>query len=90
MTKRRWVGCEPWEFDSGRWVRSKDTERGRICSHRDLDVFNLAYTLAMEVFHLTMQFPREERYALVDPNDTLGDVQLVPTVHQLSSILYLP
>ena len=29
-------------------------------------MFNLAYTLAMEVFRLTARFPKEERYALVD------------------------
>ena len=40
--------------------------RKQIVSYRDLDVFNLAYTLAMEVFQLTTRFPKEERYALVD------------------------
>ena len=29
-------------------------------------MFNLAYTLAMEVFRLTTRFPKEERYALSD------------------------
>jgi four helix bundle protein len=41
-------------------------ERRQIRSHRDLDVYNLSYTLAMEVFELTVGFPREERYALTD------------------------
>lgn len=34
--------------------------------HRDLKVFQLAYRLAMEIFHLTRQFPREELYSLTD------------------------
>ncbi|MDQ5844773.1 MAG: four helix bundle protein [Acidobacteriota bacterium] len=34
--------------------------------HRDLKVFQLAYRLAMEIFHLTKHFPREEIYALTD------------------------
>jgi four helix bundle protein len=34
--------------------------------HRDLKVFQLAYSLALEVFHHTKQFPREEIYSLTD------------------------
>jgi len=34
--------------------------------HRDLKVYQLAYKLAMEVFHLTKAFPREELYSLTD------------------------
>lgn len=34
--------------------------------HRDLKVFQLAYQLAMEIFHLTKHFPREEIYALTN------------------------
>ena len=34
--------------------------------HRDLRVYQLAYQLAMEIFHLTKQFPREELYSLTD------------------------
>src|ERR1041384_2668970 len=33
-------------------------------NHRDLRVFQLAYRLAMQIFHLTKQFPREEIYSL--------------------------
>ncbi len=29
-------------------------------------MFNLAYTLAMEVFRISARFPKEERYALTD------------------------
>ena len=28
--------------------------------HRDLKVFKLSYSLAMEIFHLSKTFPREE------------------------------
>jgi four helix bundle protein len=34
--------------------------------HRDLKVFQLAYSLAMEIFHLTKGFPREEIYSLTN------------------------
>jgi len=33
---------------------------------RDLKVYQLSYTLAMEVFHQTKKFPFEERYSLTD------------------------
>ena len=61
-----WVGCEPWRFDGVKWVPQNPRPRKQIRSYRDLDVYNLAYTLAMEIFHLTARFPKEERYALVD------------------------
>lgn len=32
----------------------------------DLEVFNLSYRVAMEVFHFTRNFPKEERYSLTD------------------------
>jgi four helix bundle protein len=34
--------------------------------HRDLKVFQLAYDLAMEIFHLSKSFPAEEKYSLTD------------------------
>jgi four helix bundle protein len=34
--------------------------------HRDLKVFQLAYRLAMEIFHLSKHSPREEVYSLTD------------------------
>jgi four helix bundle protein len=66
VRKREWVGCEVWGFDGERWNPQGTAVRKQIQSYRDLDVFNLAYTLAMEVFRLTACFPKEERYALVD------------------------
>jgi four helix bundle protein len=34
--------------------------------HRDLKVYQLAYRLAMDIFHLSKGFPREELYSLTD------------------------
>lgn len=34
--------------------------------HRDLIVYQKAFALAMKVFELTKQFPKEEQYSLVD------------------------
>ncbi len=34
--------------------------------HRDLRVYQLGYKLAMEIFHLSKCFPREELYSLTD------------------------
>ncbi|HEY2981217.1 MAG TPA: four helix bundle protein [Anaerolineales bacterium] len=34
--------------------------------HRDLKVYQLAYSLAMEIFNATKSFPRDERYSLTD------------------------
>ena len=34
--------------------------------HRDLKVYQFAYKLAMEIFHLSKKFPREEIYSLTD------------------------
>ncbi len=37
-----------------------------LSGHRDLKVFQLSYKLAMEIFHLSKAFPREELYSLTD------------------------
>ena len=34
--------------------------------HKSLRVFQLAYTLAMEIFEISRSYPKEERYALTD------------------------
>ena len=34
--------------------------------HRDLKVYQLAYKLAMDIFHLSKHFPKEEVYSLTD------------------------
>ncbi|MCK5168516.1 MAG: four helix bundle protein [Bacteroidales bacterium] len=33
---------------------------------RNLKVYNLSYKLAMEIFHISKKFPKEERYSLTD------------------------
>jgi four helix bundle protein len=35
-----------------------------IKSYKDLEVYNLSYQLAMEIFQLTKKFPKEELYSL--------------------------
>jgi four helix bundle protein len=37
-----------------------------LSGHPDLKAYQLAYRLAMEVFHESNSFPREERYSLTD------------------------
>ena len=39
---------------------------GRIKTHRDLDVYQIAFEAAMRIFGLTKRFPKEETYALTD------------------------
>ncbi len=34
--------------------------------YKDLKVYQLAYKLAMEIFEITISFPKEERYSLTD------------------------
>ena len=34
--------------------------------YRDLKVFQLSYSLAMEIFEITKSFPKEEKYSIVD------------------------
>ena len=38
----------------------------RLKSHKDLEVYQLAFSSAMEIFNLTENFPKEERYSLTD------------------------
>jgi four helix bundle protein len=42
------------------------SSRGRIESHEELDVYQLAFKAAMRVFELSRSFPREETYSLTD------------------------
>jgi four helix bundle protein len=41
-------------------------EKKNYRGFRDLIVFQLSYKLAVEVFNETKNFPKEEKYALVD------------------------
>ncbi|WP_352421930.1 four helix bundle protein [Proteiniphilum sp.] len=38
----------------------------KIKDHRDLKVYRLSFDLAMEVFQITISFPKEEKYSLTD------------------------
>ncbi len=40
--------------------------KGKIRSHRDLDVYRRGSAAAMRVFELSKRFPAEERYSLTD------------------------
>lgn len=40
--------------------------RETIKTHRDLEVYQMAFEAAMRVFELTKRFPKEEIYALTD------------------------
>ena len=40
--------------------------RKLIRTHRDLDVYKLAFDVAMQIFQLSKHFPAEERYSLTD------------------------
>lgn len=37
-----------------------------ILSHKELDVYRLAYRLAMDIYHISKKFPIEEKYSLTD------------------------
>jgi len=37
-----------------------------IKSHRELDVYQIAFRVAMEIFAITKNFPKEELYSLTD------------------------
>ena len=38
----------------------------RIKTHRDLEVYRMAFEAAMRIFELTKRFPKEETYSLTD------------------------
>ena len=37
-----------------------------IHTHKELDVFKLAFSASMQIFEITKSFPSEEKYSLVD------------------------
>lgn len=41
-------------------------EKRQVRTYRDLNVYQLSFELAMEVYRITKGFPTEERYGLVD------------------------
>ena len=45
---------------------SEIEKRGIVKLHQDLEVYQLAFAAAMEIFELSKKFPVEERYSLTD------------------------
>ena len=41
-------------------------EKKLIRTHRDLEVYQIAFDLAMKIFQKSKSFPKEERYSLTD------------------------
>jgi len=39
---------------------------GKIRTHKDLDVYRLSFEAGMEIFVLSKNFPKEEKYSLTD------------------------
>jgi len=39
---------------------------GKIYSHRELIIYQKAFEAAMEIFHLTRRYPKEENYSMID------------------------
>ena len=39
---------------------------GKIQRHTDLEVYNLAFNTACQIFELLKRFPKEEKYSLTD------------------------
>ncbi len=39
---------------------------GKIRTHKDLDVYLLSFAAGMEIFELSKNFPKEEKYSLTD------------------------
>ena len=37
-----------------------------IKNHKELDVYNLSFVLAMKIFNITKTFPSDEKYSLID------------------------
>ena len=46
--------------------RGGDKEMGKIRTHRELEVYQMAFEAAMQIFDLSKRFPREETYSLTD------------------------
>jgi four helix bundle protein len=40
--------------------------KGKIVTHRDLEVYQRAFKAAMEIFEISRSIPPEERYSLTD------------------------
>ena len=47
-------------------MKMRSAEKKLVRTHRELDVYRMAFGLAMQVFEQSKGFPREERYSLTD------------------------
>lgn len=47
-------------------MRDERRDKNKINGVRDLKVYNLAFQAAMEIFELSKEFPKEEKYSLID------------------------
>jgi hypothetical protein len=43
----------------------------KIRKHTELDVYTKAFEAAMDIFHASKVFPKEETYSLTDQNSTI-------------------
>ena len=50
----------------GRWMIDDGRKTKRINSVRELKVYRLAFDKAMEIYNISKDFPKEERYSLTD------------------------
>jgi four helix bundle protein len=55
--------------------QKSENRRSPIKSYQDLEVYQQAYRLAMEIFGITKHYPKEERFALT--NQLLGSSRSV-------------
>lgn len=46
--------------------RTRERQGSRIRSHEELEVYQLAFEGAMQIFEVSRKFPREETYSLTD------------------------
>jgi len=53
-------------MDKGREMTDDERKAKRINSVRELEVYQLAFNTAMEIFEISKRFPREEKYSLTD------------------------
>lgn len=54
------------ERQRGRNMEEDKFEKKQVRTYRDLNVYQLSFELAMNVYRITKDFPSEERYSLVD------------------------
>ena len=58
----------------------------KIKTHEDLEVYQIAFKAAMEIFELSKKFPSEEKYSLTDPSGSpllMGETPKTALSHQI-------